>query len=165
MVYLEILKNLIFINVNNPTLNRNIGKFNLPYIWDRVLLNTPGLTLKRHAQAVVHANPNISLLTQPNLPMHLGQSNTPTQFLQVLSMLIEPLRTHIDAAFQFSLRPDEIYSSGCKLVYNYNQSSVPEKNLLIINQLLIFCPSHHLSQTIYTISQSTQVNNWHHILK
>ena len=36
--------------VNNPTLNRNIGKFNLPHIWDRVLLNTPDLTLKRHAQ-------------------------------------------------------------------------------------------------------------------
>ena len=39
---------------------RNIGKFNLPHIWDRVLLNTPGLTLKRHAQAVGHANSNIS---------------------------------------------------------------------------------------------------------
>ena len=36
----------IFIRVNNPTLNRNIGKFNLPHVWDRVLLNTPGLTLK-----------------------------------------------------------------------------------------------------------------------
>ena len=36
--------------VNNPTLNKNIGKFNLPCIWDRVLLNTPGLTLKRYAQ-------------------------------------------------------------------------------------------------------------------
>ena len=33
----------IFIRVNNPTSNNNIGKFNLPHIWDRVLLNTPGL--------------------------------------------------------------------------------------------------------------------------
>ena len=33
--------------VNNPTLNNNIGKFNLPPIWDRVLLNTKGLNLKR----------------------------------------------------------------------------------------------------------------------
>ena len=39
------IKQSIFIRVNNPTLNRNIGKFNLPHIWDRVLLNTPGLTL------------------------------------------------------------------------------------------------------------------------
>ena len=41
------IKESIFISVNNPTLNNNIGKFNLPRIWDRVLLNTPGLNLKR----------------------------------------------------------------------------------------------------------------------
>ena len=52
------IKEAIFIRVNNPTLNRNIGKFNLPHIWDRVLLNTPGVTLKRHAQAVGQANSN-----------------------------------------------------------------------------------------------------------
>ena len=33
-------------------------------------------------------------------------------------------------SFQFSLRPDEVHSSGWNLVYNYNQSSVPEKNHL-----------------------------------
>ena len=32
------IKESIFIRVNNPTLNNNIGKFNLPHIWDRVLL-------------------------------------------------------------------------------------------------------------------------------
>ena len=37
------IKESIFIRVNNPTLNNNIGKFNLPNIWDRVLLNMPGL--------------------------------------------------------------------------------------------------------------------------
>ena len=52
------IKESIFIRVNNPTLNRNIGQFNLPHIWDRVLLNTPGLTFKRHAQAVRHAKSN-----------------------------------------------------------------------------------------------------------
>ena len=52
------IKESIFIRVNNSTLNRNIGEFNLPHIRDRFLLNTPGLTLKRHAQAVGHANPN-----------------------------------------------------------------------------------------------------------
>ena len=40
------IKKSIFIRVNNPTLNRNIGMFNLPHIWNRVLLNTPGLNLK-----------------------------------------------------------------------------------------------------------------------
>ena len=39
----------ICIRVNNPTLNRNIGKLNLHHIWDRVPLNTPGLKIKRHA--------------------------------------------------------------------------------------------------------------------
>ena len=30
-----------------PTLNNNVGKFNLPHIWDRVLINTPGLKLNK----------------------------------------------------------------------------------------------------------------------
>ena len=58
------IKESIFIRVNNPTLNRNIAKFNLPHIWDRVLLETPGLNLKRHANAVVHVNSNNS-----NIPL------------------------------------------------------------------------------------------------
>ena len=58
------IKKSIFIMVNNPTLHRNIDKFNLPHIWDMVLLNTPGLTLKRNVQAVGHA--------------HSNQHNTPT---------------------------------------------------------------------------------------
>ena len=40
------IKESIYIRVNNPSLNNNIGKFNLSHIWDRVLLNTKGLTLK-----------------------------------------------------------------------------------------------------------------------
>ena len=51
------IKESIFIRVNNPTLNNNIDKFNLPHIWNRVLLNTPGLNLKRQVN-----NNN----TQPN---------------------------------------------------------------------------------------------------
>ena len=41
------IKESIYIRVNNPTLNNNKGKFNLPHIWDRFLLNTKGLNLKR----------------------------------------------------------------------------------------------------------------------
>ena len=41
------IKESIYIRVNNPTLNNNIGKFNLSHIWDRVLLNTEGLNLKK----------------------------------------------------------------------------------------------------------------------
>ena len=42
------IKESIYIRVNNSTLNNNIGKFNLSHIWDRVLLNTKGLTLNKH---------------------------------------------------------------------------------------------------------------------
>ena len=31
--------------VNNLTLNRNIGKYGLHHIWDRVLLNTPDVKI------------------------------------------------------------------------------------------------------------------------
>ena len=41
------IKESIFIRVNNPTLNNNVGKFNLPHIADRVLINTPGLKLNK----------------------------------------------------------------------------------------------------------------------
>ena len=43
------IKEYISIRINNPTLNRNIGKFNLPHKWDRVLFKTPGPNSKRHA--------------------------------------------------------------------------------------------------------------------
>ena len=61
----EVVNSNVYSRVNNPTLNRNIGKFNLHHIWDRVLLNTPGLKIKRHVQDIGHA-----LSTQPNTPMH-----------------------------------------------------------------------------------------------
>ena len=31
--------------VNNPTLNRNVGKYNLPHIWDKVLSATQELKI------------------------------------------------------------------------------------------------------------------------
>ena len=34
------IKESIFIRVNNPKLNQNVGKYNLSHIWDRVLFNT-----------------------------------------------------------------------------------------------------------------------------
>ena len=37
------IKESIYIRVNNPNLNQNIGKYNLSHIWDRFLFNTPGL--------------------------------------------------------------------------------------------------------------------------
>ena len=54
------IKESIYIRVNNPTLNNNIGKFNLSHIWDRVLLNTKGLTLNNQS------NNNNNQLTNPH---------------------------------------------------------------------------------------------------
>ena len=40
------IKGAIYIRVNNPSLNKNIGKYHLPHIWDEVLLNSSELKLK-----------------------------------------------------------------------------------------------------------------------
>ena len=40
------IKEAIYIRVNNPSLNRNIGKYHLPHIWDEVLLNNSEQKLK-----------------------------------------------------------------------------------------------------------------------
>ena len=39
------IKESMFIRVNNPTLNRNIGKYNLPHIWDNILYTIPELKM------------------------------------------------------------------------------------------------------------------------
>ena len=43
------LKESIFISVNHPTLNRNIGKYNLPHIWVGIL-NTPESQVKKQQE-------------------------------------------------------------------------------------------------------------------
>ena len=40
------IKEAILIRVNDPSLNRNIGKYQLPHIWDEVLVKSPELKLK-----------------------------------------------------------------------------------------------------------------------
>ena len=44
--FLRTIKEAIYIRANNPSLNRNVGKFHLPPIWDEVLLNISELKLK-----------------------------------------------------------------------------------------------------------------------
>ena len=41
------IKEALYIRVNNPSLNRNIGKYHLPHIWDEVLLNISELNFKK----------------------------------------------------------------------------------------------------------------------
>ena len=42
------IKEAQYIRVNNTSLNRNIGKYHLPHIWDEVLFNTSELKLKQN---------------------------------------------------------------------------------------------------------------------
>ena len=42
----RLIKESIYIRVNNPSLNKNIGKYCLPHIWDEVLVNNTELKLK-----------------------------------------------------------------------------------------------------------------------
>ena len=54
----RLIKESIHIRVNNPTLKRNIGKFNLSHIWDRVLSSTPDLKqpFPQHMHTYAHSN-------------------------------------------------------------------------------------------------------------
>ena len=57
---------------------------NLHHMWDRVLLNTPGLKIKALVQAIGHGQntqPNSPLsFNQPNTTVLLGPPSTPMQF-------------------------------------------------------------------------------------
>ena len=62
----------IYTRVNNPTLNRNIGKYNLNHIWDRVLFNTPGLKIGS-SQNIAHIHNNGQ-----------AQTNSPNRHQQII---------------------------------------------------------------------------------
>ena len=40
------IKEALYIRVNNPSINRNVGKYHVPHVWDEVLFNTSELILK-----------------------------------------------------------------------------------------------------------------------
>ena len=46
MIIARSIKEAILIKVNDPSLNRNIGKYQLPHKWNEVLANSPELNLK-----------------------------------------------------------------------------------------------------------------------
>ena len=51
----RLIKESIFIRINNPTLNRNIGKFQLSHIWDRVLFGTPNIKVANPKGSAKHS--------------------------------------------------------------------------------------------------------------
>ena len=44
--FMKTIKEALYIRVNNPSLNRNIGKYHLPHVLDEVLLNISELKLE-----------------------------------------------------------------------------------------------------------------------
>ena len=44
--HLRTIKEALYIRVNNPSLNKNIGKYHLPHMWDKVLHNISELKLE-----------------------------------------------------------------------------------------------------------------------
>ena len=40
------IKEAMFIRANDPSLNRNLGKYQMPHVWDQILQDTPALQLK-----------------------------------------------------------------------------------------------------------------------
>ena len=53
------IKEALFIRVNDPSLNRNIGKYHLPHIWDEVLHKTTKLKLNHwpSGYSICHPHP------------------------------------------------------------------------------------------------------------
>ena len=43
----RVVKEAMYRRVNNPTLNRNIGKYNLPHLWDGILHSIPELKISK----------------------------------------------------------------------------------------------------------------------
>ena len=52
----KLIKESIYIRVNNPRLNKNIGKFQLNQIWDRVLFSTPNIKVAIPTWNVQHSS-------------------------------------------------------------------------------------------------------------
>ena len=42
----RLIKESMYIRVNGPSLNKNIGKYHLPHMWDEILNNSRELKLK-----------------------------------------------------------------------------------------------------------------------
>ena len=63
------IKEALHIRVNNPSLNRSIGKYHLPHIWDEVLYNTSELKINiknKHTLWLFHL-PNLVITSTKHI--------------------------------------------------------------------------------------------------
>ena len=82
----RIIKEAMFIRVNDPTLNKNLAKYQLPHVWDSIVQETPMLQLKpsslplpSHPLLVHHPHPSPHPPQQP--PNCLLQAGAHVHFL------------------------------------------------------------------------------------
>ena len=71
------IKESIYIRVNNPTLYRNVGKYNLHHKWDRILFNTPDLKVNNdngHAHRTSLSGHALSIPTNMHLHSTIGHT-------------------------------------------------------------------------------------------
>ena len=54
---------MLDIRVNNPTLNRNVGKYNLHHIWESILFNTPDLKINNDNGHACTEHPSVGMLS------------------------------------------------------------------------------------------------------
>ena len=70
------IKDAIYIRVNNPSLRRNVGKYHLSHLWDRVLCNTLGLKIDstQHPPHIHNNGLAQTIPTNSHFPMATGNS-------------------------------------------------------------------------------------------
>ena len=62
----RLIKESMLIRVNNPSLNKNIGKYHLSHVWDEVLINNIELIkIRPCGYTIYHKGYNICLIFQP----------------------------------------------------------------------------------------------------
>ena len=74
-----------YIRVNNPTLNRNIGKFQLNHIWDRVLFGTPNIKVANPTRNAQHSPWQLYKLQHLGLPLDLRKSRVLDETLSMFN--------------------------------------------------------------------------------
>ena len=71
------IKEALFIRVNDPTLNGNLGKYQLLHVWDSILQETPMLQLKPFSLPLPLSHP---LLAHHSSPAHIHPNNPLTTY-------------------------------------------------------------------------------------
>ena len=70
----RLIKESIYIRVNNPTLKRNMVKFQLNHIWDRILFSTPKIKVAVPTRNVQHSPLQLYKSQHLQLPLDLMKS-------------------------------------------------------------------------------------------